>query len=56
MLAVVKVNDLAQAIRVNNYVKYGLSSSLYTRSVENAFRAIEDIDAGISDATLLRLR
>ena len=48
VLAVVKVNDLAQAIRVNNDVKYGLSSSLYTRSVENAFRAIEDIDAGIT--------
>jgi acyl-CoA reductase-like NAD-dependent aldehyde dehydrogenase len=48
VLAVVKVGDLAQAIRVNNDVKYGLSSSLYTRSVESAFRAIEDIEAGIT--------
>ena len=48
VLAVVRVNSLTQAIRVNNDVKYGLSSSLYTRDVDSAFRAIEDIDAGIT--------
>ena len=48
VLAVVKVNDLDQAIRVNNDVKYGLSSALYTKDIRNAFRAVQDIDAGIT--------
>src|SRR6266700_221016 len=33
VLAVIKVDSLAEAIRVNNDVRYGLSSSLYTRDV-----------------------
>lgn len=48
VLAVVRINGLDQAIRVNNGVRYGLSSSLYTRDVRAAFRAIEDIQAGIT--------
>ena len=48
VLAVVRFGTLDQAIRINNGVKYGLSSSLYTRNVLSAFRAIEDIDAGIT--------
>ena len=48
VLAVVRINSLDQAIRVNNDVKYGLSSSLYTRDVNGSFRAAQDIDAGIT--------
>jgi aldehyde dehydrogenase (NAD+) len=48
VLAVVRVNDLDQAVRVNNDVRYGLSSALYTRDIRNAFRAMQDIDAGIT--------
>jgi len=48
VLAVTRVGSLDEAIRVNNDVKYGLSSSLYTRDVNGAFRAVEDIDAGIT--------
>ena len=48
VLAVVRINSLDQAIRVNNDVKYGLSSSLYTRDVNGAFKAMQDIDAGIT--------
>jgi len=47
-LAVIKVKDLDEAIRVNNDVIYGLSSSLYTRDVNAAFRAIEELDNGIT--------
>jgi len=47
-LAVLKVKDLAEAVRVNNDVKYGLSSSIYTRDVNAAFRAMEDFDNGIT--------
>ena len=48
VLAVIRANDLDQAIRINNDVKYGLSSALYTRDIRNAFRAMQDIDAGIT--------
>jgi aldehyde dehydrogenase (NAD+) len=48
VLAVVRINSLDQAIRINNGVPYGLSSSLYTRDVNAAFRAINDIEAGIT--------
>jgi aldehyde dehydrogenase (NAD+) len=48
VLSVVRFGTLDQAIRINNGVKYGLSSSLYTRDVLAAYRAIEDIDAGIT--------
>src|SRR6266540_381684 len=47
-LAVIKVKDLDEAIRANNDVIYGLSSALYTRDVNGAFRAIEDLDNGIT--------
>lgn len=36
------------AIEIANSVEYGLSSSIYTRDVNGAFRAIEKIDAGIT--------
>ena len=47
-LAVIKVGSLDEAIRVNNDVRYGLSSSLYTRDVNGAFRAMTDLDNGIT--------
>ena len=47
-LAVLKARDLDEAIRINNDVKYGLSSSLYTRDVNGAFRAMTDLDNGIT--------
>src|SRR5713101_8180204 len=47
-LSVIKVGSLDQAITVNNDVKYGLSSSLYTRDVNGAFRAMEELDNGIT--------
>jgi len=47
-LAVLKVGSLDEAITVNNDVPYGLSSSLYTRDVNAAFRAMNDLDNGIT--------
>jgi aldehyde dehydrogenase (NAD+) len=47
-LSVIRVKDLDEAIRVNNDVKYGLSSALYTRDVNAAFRAMTDLDNGIT--------
>lgn len=48
VLSVVKVNDLDEAIKALNGVEYGLSSSLYTQDVNNAFRAMRDINCGIT--------
>ena len=48
MLSVVKVGSFEEAVQVNNGVKYGLSSSLYTRDVNLAFRALEELDNGIT--------
>src|SRR6266516_2794432 len=48
VLAVLKAKDLPEAIRINNDVKYGLSSSLYTRDVNAAFQAMTDLDTGIT--------
>lgn len=48
VLSVIKVKDLDEAIDVLNGTVYGLSSSLYTRNVNDSFRAIRDIKAGIT--------
>jgi len=48
VLSVIRVDDAEEAFEVNNGVKYGLSSSLYTRDVNLAFSALERLDNGIS--------
>jgi aldehyde dehydrogenase (NAD+) len=48
VLSVITVGSLDEAIRVNNDVKYGLSSSLYTRDVTAAFRAMHELETGIT--------
>jgi alpha-ketoglutaric semialdehyde dehydrogenase len=47
VLSVVEVKDFDEAIRVNNSTAYGLSSSIFTENVNQAFRAIRDITTGI---------
>ncbi|MES1259377.1 MAG: aldehyde dehydrogenase family protein, partial [Gemmatimonadota bacterium] len=48
VLSVIKVGSYEQAAKVNNEVKYGLSSSIYTQDVNLAFRAMEDLQNGIT--------
>jgi aldehyde dehydrogenase (NAD+) len=48
VLSVIRVADAEEAFRVNNGVKYGLSSSLYTQDVSLAFRAMQELDNGIT--------
>lgn len=48
VLSVIRVDSLEQAIEVNNGVRYGLSSSIYTRDLAAAFKAIEALDNGIT--------
>jgi alpha-ketoglutaric semialdehyde dehydrogenase len=47
-LSLIRVRDLDEAIRVSNGIKYGLSSSIFTRDVNKAFRAMRDLVAGIT--------
>lgn len=42
------VRNLEEAIREVNNTRYGLSSSLYSRDVNGAMKAIRDIEAGIT--------
>jgi len=46
--ALIPVRDLDEAIRVSNGVQYGLSSSIFTRDVNKAFRAMRDLNTGIT--------
>jgi aldehyde dehydrogenase (NAD+) len=48
VLSVIRVESFDDAVRVNNDVRYGLSSSLYTTNVNLAFRALEELDNGIT--------
>jgi aldehyde dehydrogenase (NAD+) len=45
--AVMKCDSLEEAITIGNGVKYGLSSSIYTRNVNSAFTAMRDMYTGI---------
>jgi alpha-ketoglutaric semialdehyde dehydrogenase len=47
-VGIIKVGDVDEAIRVSNGIKYGLSSSIFTRDVNKAFRAMRDLKAGIT--------
>lgn len=48
VLSVLDASDLDDAVRILNDTRYGLSSSIYTRDINGAFRAIRDIEAGIT--------
>ena len=48
VLSVIKVRDYEEAVRVANDVEYGLSSSIYTADLNLAFRAIDELEAGIT--------
>jgi len=48
VLSVIKVKSFDEAIEVANDVAYGLSSAVYTNHIARAFKALRDIDAGIT--------
>ncbi len=48
VLSVIKVENITEAIDVANGTNYGLSSSIYTQDLNNAYQAIRDIRAGIT--------
>jgi aldehyde dehydrogenase (NAD+) len=48
VVSAIPCDNFEQAIEIANSIPYGLSSAVYTRDVNRAFRAIRDIDAGIT--------
>jgi aldehyde dehydrogenase (NAD+) len=47
-VALIPVASFDEAIRASNSVRYGLSSSIFTRDVNKAFRAMRDLVTGIT--------
>ena len=47
LLSVIRVPDYDAAVLAANQVRYGLSSSIYTRDANTAFRAMRDLATGI---------
>jgi aldehyde dehydrogenase (NAD+) len=47
VLTVLEIGDLDEAIAVVNSVEYGLSAAIYTRDINAALHAVDNIDAGI---------
>lgn len=48
IVSIITSKNLEEAIELANAVEYGLSSSIYTNNIRNAFKAIEKLDAGIT--------
>jgi aldehyde dehydrogenase (NAD+) len=48
VLTVIKFKTFDEAVQILNGVRYGLSSSLYTKNVNLAFQAMRDFEAGIT--------
>jgi len=48
VLSVIRFRTTDEAFAVNNDVKYGLSSSVYTQNVNVAMRALNELDNGIT--------
>jgi alpha-ketoglutaric semialdehyde dehydrogenase len=48
VLSIIEIDSFEEAIEVLNGTAYGLSSSIYTSDVARAFRAMRDIEAGIT--------
>jgi len=48
IVSLISAKDLNDAIEIANSVEYGISSSIYTRDIRNAFKAIEKLEAGLT--------
>jgi len=48
VLSVIKVDDLDEAIQVANDIEYGLSASIFTSDLRQAFRFVEEVESGMA--------
>ena len=46
--ALIRAKDVDEAIAIANGIEFGLSSSIFTRDVNKAFKAMRDLNAGIT--------
>jgi aldehyde dehydrogenase (NAD+) len=46
--SIIECDGLEDAVRISNDIEYGLSSAIFTRDVNSAFRAIRDLFTGIT--------
>jgi aldehyde dehydrogenase (NAD+) len=47
-VSVIRASDVDEAIKIANGIEFGLSSSIFTRDVNRAFKAMRDLNAGIT--------
>lgn len=47
VVSLIPVKSFEEAVEVNNSVRYGLSSSIFTKDVNRVFKAQRDLDTGI---------
>jgi alpha-ketoglutaric semialdehyde dehydrogenase len=53
VLSIIEVDSLEQAIEVANSVEFGLSSSIYTKDIGNAFRFLDETEVGLAHVNLM---
>jgi acyl-CoA reductase-like NAD-dependent aldehyde dehydrogenase len=47
VVSLIPCSNLDEALEIGNSVVYGLSSSIYTRNINNAFKALQEMQTGI---------
>src|SRR5699024_9969729 len=47
VLALMKVSSVEEGLKIANDIEFGLSASIFTKNTENAFKFIEEIEAGL---------
>ena len=45
--AIIRTDDVDEAIRMANSVEYGLSAAIYTHEITNVFKAVKELEFGI---------
>ncbi len=48
VVTLLSFQKIGEAIEIANGIEYGLSSSIYTKDIRNAFKSIEKLDTGIT--------
>ncbi|MGB0122989.1 MAG: aldehyde dehydrogenase family protein [Silvibacterium sp.] len=48
VVSLIECSDFDEALEIANSIQYGLSTALYSRDVNKAFRAMRDLEAGIT--------
>jgi len=48
VVSILKAKNFDDALKISNNIDYGLSSAVFTKNVDQAFRSFRDIEAGIT--------